>query len=79
MNDLVKDFNEFVGRRLCYVEAISPTPQVNKAVECLEKTLNQSQLQLLLDAMDFERNTGSILEEISYRQGFVDALRVMAM
>lgn len=79
MNDLTNDFNEFVSRRLDHVEAISPTPQVNEAAECLKETLNQSQLQILIDALDFERNTGSIFEEYAYRQGFVDALRVMAM
>lgn len=79
MNDLTNDFNEFVSRRLSYVEAISPTPQVNEAAECLKETLNQSQLQILIDALEFERNTVSIFEEYAYKQGFFDALRVMAM
>ena len=79
MNTLANDFDEFVSRRLSYVEAISPTPQVNEAAESLKASLNQSQLLLLLDAMDFVRDSQAIFEEYAYKQGFFDALRVTAM
>lgn len=79
MNDLANDFTEFVSRRLSCVEAIAPTPQVNKAAECLKETLNQSELQLLLDAMDFEHYSMAIIEERAYQQGFVDAFRIIGM
>ena len=76
MNTLVKDFNEFVARRLECAGANTHT-RTNEAADSLEKTLNQQQSELLINALDFEDYTGSILEENAYRLGFFDGLQFM--
>ena len=76
MNTLVKDFNEFVARRLDYVEA-NTHEQTNEAADSLERTLNPQQLPLFLDALDFENYADSILEENAYRQGFLDGMSII--
>ena len=78
MNTLVKDFNEFVARRLSCAEANVHT-QTNEAADSLKKTLNQQQSELLINALDFEDYTSSTLEENAYRLGFLDGLQFMGV
>ena len=76
MNTLVKDFNEFVARRLSCADA-NVHIRTNEAADSLERTLNSQQLNLFLDALDFQNYTGSILEENAYRLGFLDGLSIL--
>ena len=77
MNTLVKDFNEFVARRLSCAEANVHT-RTNEAADSLIRTLNSQQLNLFLDALNFQDYTGSILEENAYRLGFLDGLSIIS-
>ena len=77
MNTLVKDFNEFVARRLDYVGA-NVHIRTNEAADSLTRTLNPQQLSLLNKALDFQDYTGSILEENAYRLGFLDGMSIIS-
>ena len=76
MNTLEKDFNQFMNRRLTHVKSHLPV-MYNAAAIALERTLNDKQLQLFVQALDYSNNRSSILEEKSYRQGMIDALNVL--
>ena len=76
MNTLADDFNEFVSRRLSCTELKVPA-RINEFTDSLEKTLNQEQLKLFIDALSFEADTASILEENAYRQGFLDGISIL--
>ena len=77
MNTLAKDLDEFITRRIDYIERNVPVPEPNTYADRLERTLNQEQLKLLNDAFDFQANSSSIREECAYRQGLIDALQLM--
>ena len=77
MNTLVKDFNEFVARRLSCVEA-NTHEQTNEAADSLTRTLNPQQLNLLNKILDFQTYSSSILEENAYRLGFFDGLSIIS-
>ena len=77
MNTLVEDFNEFVARRLDYVGA-NVHIRTNEAADSLKRTLNQQQLNLFLDALNFQNYTGSILEENAYRLGFLHGMSIIS-
>ena len=70
------DFNQFLNRRLSHVESLLPVMH-NTAAIALQRTLNKSQLQLLVKAFDYSINRSSILEEKAYRQGFLDGMQLM--
>ena len=76
MNTLEKDFNQFMNRRLTHVEAQLPVMH-NAAAIALERSLNDKQLQLFVQAFNYSQNRSSILEEKSYRQGMIDALGII--
>lgn len=78
MNNLEKDFNQFMNRRLNHVEAQLPVMH-NAAAIALERTLNDKQLQLFVQALDYSTNRSSIFEEKSYRQGMIDALGIIGI
>ena len=78
MNNLEKDFKNFMNRRLIHIEAQMPVMH-NEAAIALERTLNDKQLQLFVQAFDYARNRSSIIEEKSYQQGLIDTFAIMAM
>lgn len=78
MNTLEKDFNNFMNRRLTYVEAQLPVMH-NAAAIALERSLNDKQLQLFVQALDYSNNRSAIIEENAYRQGMIDALRIISI
>ena len=76
MNTLADDFNEFVSRRLSCTESKAPA-RTNEFADRLTRTLDNKQLLMLADALSFESDTGSILEENAYRQGFLDGISIL--
>lgn len=76
MNNLEKDFNNFMNRRLIHVEAQLPVMH-NAAAIALERSLNDKQLQLFVQALDYSSNRSAIIEENAYRQGMIDALGII--
>ena len=76
MNTLARDFNEFVSHRIDRVESNAPA-RTNEFADRLTRTLNHEQLLMLADALSFESDTGSILEENAYRQGFLDGISIL--
>lgn len=78
MNNLEKDFKNFMNHRLIHVEAKMPVMH-NEAAIALNESLNHEQSHLLMKAMDYSTNRSSILEEESYQQGLIDAFAIMAM
>ena len=79
MNTLERDFNEFVSRRLDYVEANSHVSRTNECADSLKRNLNPAQLRLFIKALEFENETGTIIEDNAYRQGLIDALQLMGI
>ena len=78
MNTLTEDFNEFISSRLSYVDAKIDTPH-NEAAHALEQTLNHEQLQLFIQAIEYNDTRNSIIEENAYRQGFIDAIHIIGL
>lgn len=78
MNNLEKDFNNFMNRRLTHVRSHLPS-LYNAAAIKLYKSLNQEQSQLLMKALDYSSNRSSIIEENAYRQGMIDALGIIGI
>ena len=78
MNNLEKDFKNFMNRRLTHVKSHLPSPY-NAAAIALERALNHEQLQLFVQAIDYSNNRSAIIEEESYQQGLIDAFAIMAM
>lgn len=76
MNNLEKDFNNFMNRRLNHVEAQLPVIH-NAAAIALERSLNDKQLQLFVQTLDYSTNRSAIIEEKAYRQGMIDALQFL--
>lgn len=76
MNTLEKDFNNFMNRRLTHVEAQLPVMH-NAAAIALERTLNDKQLQLFVQAFNYSQDRSSIIEKSAYRQGMIDALNIL--
>ena len=78
MNTLEKDFNQFMNRRLTHVKSHLPSPY-NAAAIALERTLNDKQLQLFVQAFNYSQDRSSIIEENAYRQGMIDALGIIGI